>query len=71
MKIKFLWTLLTTLLIASSMYAQRPIPENTMVSETALFKREYPRVDKQKRGYFRLYAPRRRRYTWYAENDMT
>ena len=53
MKIKFLWTLLTTLLIASSMYAQRPIPENTMVSETALFKREYPRVDKQKRGYFR------------------
>ena len=76
---------MTTLLIASSMYAQRPIPENTMVSETALFKREYPRVDKQKRGYFRLYAPwehrggsnlasmlpRRRRYTWYAENDMT
>lgn len=49
---------MTTLLIASSMYAQRPIPENTMVSETALFKREYPRVDKQKRGYFRLYAPK-------------
>ena len=70
MKIKFLWTLLTTLLIASSMYAQRPIPENTMVSETALFKREYPRVDKQKRGSASM-LPRRRRYTWYAENDMT
>ena len=77
MKIKFLWTLLTTLLIASSMYAQRPIPENTMVSETALFEREYPRVDKQKRGYFRLYAPKAqevylvcgKRYDMTKDND--
>ena len=68
---------MTTLLIASSMYAQRPIPENTMVSETALFKREYPRVDKQKRGYFRLYAPKAqevylvcgKRYDMTKDND--
>ena len=37
---------------------QRPIPENTTVSETALFMREYPRVDAEHRGYFRIYAPK-------------
>ncbi|MCM1451837.1 MAG: alpha/beta hydrolase-fold protein [Clostridium sp.] len=37
--------------------AQRPAPENTFVSETALFQREYPRYDAQNCGYFRLYAP--------------
>ena len=36
----------------------RPIPEGTTVSETALFEREYPRVDAQRRGYFRIYAPK-------------
>ena len=36
---------------------ERPLPEGTTVSETALFQREYPRVDAQRRAYFRLYAP--------------
>ena len=36
----------------------RPIPAGTTVSETALFEREYPRVDAQRRGYFCIYAPK-------------
>lgn len=36
---------------------ERPLPVGTQVSETALFQREYPRVDAQHRAYFRLYAP--------------
>ena len=37
---------------------ERPIPEGTTVSETALFEREYPRVDAERRGYFCVYAPK-------------
>lgn len=37
--------------------AQLATPKHTAVSETALFEREYPRVDKQNQAYFRLYAP--------------
>lgn len=33
------------------------LPEGTTVSETALFQRDYPRVDGQNRAWFRLYAP--------------
>ena len=36
----------------------RPIPAGTTVSETALFEREYPRVDAEHRGYFCVYAPK-------------
>ena len=36
----------------------RPLPEGTTVSETALYEREYPRVDAQNRAYFRVYAPK-------------
>lgn len=71
MKIKFLWTLLTTLLIASSMYAQRPIPENTMVSETALLRENILVLTNRSEVTSASMLPRRRRYTWYAENDMT
>lgn len=35
-----------------------PLPEGTRVSETALFQREYPRVDDEGRAWFRLYAPK-------------
>lgn len=35
----------------------RPIPKGTTISETALFEREYPRVDSERRGYFRVHAP--------------
>ena len=58
MKTINLWTILVALLMAPAVYAQKPVPENTIVSETALFEREYPRVDKQNRAYFRLYAPK-------------
>ena len=44
-----------TVLMASAQ--SRPIPEGTTASETALFQRDYPRVDNQHQGYFRLYAP--------------
>ena len=33
------------------------IPENTTVSETALWMRQWPRVDSQDRAYFKIYAP--------------
>ncbi len=55
MKKSFLLALVCLLTLTSN--AQRAIPENTFVSETALFEREYPRVDNQRRAYFRLYAP--------------
>ena len=42
---------------ASSKAQERPIPEGTYLSETALFEREYPRYDDQRRAYFRVYAP--------------
>lgn len=68
---------LATMLIASNAYAQRPVPESTTVSETALFEREYPRIDKENRGYFRLYAPQAKevylvcgkRYNMQKESD--
>lgn len=50
-----LW--IVTMLISSNIYAQLPIPPQTKVSETALFQREYPRVDAKNQAYFRLYAP--------------
>ena len=53
--------LLTAILAGSCIAAlaqTRPVPEGTTVSETALFEREYPRVDAQNRGYFRVYAPK-------------
>ncbi|MDH6342795.1 arabinogalactan endo-1,4-beta-galactosidase/enterochelin esterase-like enzyme [Parabacteroides sp. PFB2-12] len=36
---------------------QPNLPEGTFVSETALFQREYPRVDNKQQAYFRLHAP--------------
>ncbi len=38
-------------------FAQVDIPAGTVVSETALFEREYPRVDSQNRAWFRIQAP--------------
>lgn len=49
--------LLLNLVMGYFSVAQNYIPKGTFVSETALFQREYPRVDKQGRGYFRFYAP--------------
>lgn len=34
------------------------LPVGSVVSETALFQREYPRVDASRRAWFRLYAPK-------------
>lgn len=36
---------------------ERELPAGTKVSETALFEREYPRVDANNQAYFRVYAP--------------
>ena len=44
--------------LAPCVNAQTPLPEGTFVSETALFEREYPRVDTANRVWFRLYAPK-------------
>ena len=44
-------------LLISPINAQTSLPDGTFVSETALFQREYPRVDKQCQAYFKLYAP--------------
>lgn len=49
--------LLLFLLLSAAAAAQPALPEGTSVSETALFEREYPRVDGDRRVYFRLYAP--------------
>ena len=49
--------------ILSSTAQERPIPANTMVSETVLFQRDYPRIDREHRAYFRLYAPQAKKVT--------
>ena len=43
-----------TIALAPCVNAQTPLPEGTFVSETALFEREYPRVDKANRVWFPL-----------------
>lgn len=47
-----------SLLLTITGNAQQSTPTHTIVSETALFEREYPRVDEQHQAYFRLYAPK-------------
>lgn len=54
---KTLFLLLAGGLCLEAAAQERPLPEGTTVSETALFQREYPRVDTQRRAWFRLYAP--------------
>jgi enterochelin esterase family protein len=54
---KTLFLLLAGGLCLGAAAQERALPEGTTVSETALFQREYPRVDAQRRAYFRLYAP--------------
>lgn len=59
----FIWFMKKVLVFGLSLLfsavgnAQLPVPDHTEVSETALFEREYPRVDGEHRAYFRLYAP--------------
>ncbi|MBQ5640019.1 MAG: esterase [Bacteroidales bacterium] len=54
---RFLITALCLGLTLAAFGQSRPIPEGTTISETALFEREYPRVDSERRGYFRVHAP--------------
>lgn len=49
--------LILTLLSAPLAQGQSALPENTKVSETALFQRQWPRVDNESRAYFRIKAP--------------
>lgn len=49
--------LMMTFLWATHLQAQASFPDNTQVSETALFQRQWPRVDEQSRAYFRIKAP--------------
>lgn len=54
---KYLNFLLLLVLALPALAQNRPVPDNTVVSETALFERVYPRVDAEHRGYFAIYAP--------------
>ncbi len=49
--------LLLLLTLCGQVMGQTDILSTTTVSETALFQRDYPRVDDQRRAYFCLYAP--------------
>ncbi len=54
--ISLFWALALVLAVDTPLKAE-DITAMTKVSETALFQREYPRVDDQHRAWFRLYAP--------------
>jgi len=43
-------------MIVCALYSQN-ILETTKLSETALFKRDFPHIDAQNRAYFSIYAP--------------
>jgi len=47
---------LLLIMIICPLYSQN-ILETTKVSETALFKRDFPRIDAENRAYFSVYAP--------------
>lgn len=49
--------ILIALMVGVSVVAQDDILSKTKVSETALFQRDYPRVDDEGRAYFCFYAP--------------
>lgn len=55
-----------SLLTISAAYAQgmtKNLPEGTKVSETALYLRQWPRVDNNDQAYFRIYAPKAKKVT--------
>lgn len=57
MKTQFTILFTLAILLASSLFAQKPLPEGTETSENALFLRKWPRVDDKQRAWFRFHAP--------------
>ena len=54
---KFFISLLALAVAAMPSFGQQGTPAGTDKSETALFERNWPRVDAQRRAYFRVFAP--------------
>lgn len=57
MKYRTLICLAALLAAGMPAFAQKDIPQGTTRSETALFMRDWPRVDADRCAYFKLYAP--------------